>query len=178
MSFQPLRPYRKGRIVPAVKVRPAVGRVSALVPTSSDGAVSDDTIDEAEHAEPESDMPSKQKRTRLEKLQNSWTKATAEERFQFLVWLRQANISGDASNPSLCAPPIASGRYLLPSAIARIRAVMADRGLAPADVMVEIGFEMDDPSLARALDGNASLRLAVVAALEIWLVANSSAAAS
>lgn len=117
-------------------------------------------------------MPSKQKRTRLEKLQNSWTKATAEERFGFLAWLRQPDAAGDTAGLSLGTPPIASGRYLLPSAIARIRAVMDARCLAPADVMAEIGFEPDDPSLARALDGNASLRLAVVAALELWLVAN------
>ncbi|MBW8300372.1 MAG: hypothetical protein K0M60_12290 [Hydrogenophaga sp.] len=121
-------------------------------------------------------MPTKQKRTRLEKLQNSWTKATAEERLRFLAWLRQADSSGDALGPSLGTPPIASGRYLLPSAITRIRVIMAKRSLSPADVMAEIGFEPDDPSLARALDGNASLRLAVVAALEIWLVANASPA--
>lgn len=118
-------------------------------------------------------MPSKQKRTRLEKLQNSWTKATAEERVGFLAWLQQANgLVGDPRYPLLGTPPIASGRYLLPSAIARIRAIMAKRSLSPADVMVEIGFEAADPSLARALAGNASLRLSVVAALEIWLVAH------
>ena len=117
-------------------------------------------------------MPSKPKRTRLEKLQNSWTKATVEERFEFLAWLRQPDGSGDAPGLTLGTPPIASGRYLLPSAITRIRAIMAERSLAPADVMREIGFEPDDPSLARALDGKASLRLAVVAALETWLVAN------
>ena len=127
---------------------------------------------EGEHAERESDMPSKQKRTRLEKLQNSWTKATAEERVGFLAWLRQANGLGGPQYPSLGTPPIASGRYLLPSAIARIRAIMAKRGLSPADLMVEIGFEAADPSLARALAGNASLRLSVVAALEVWLVAH------
>ncbi|MBV2185726.1 MAG: hypothetical protein KUL88_14435 [Rhizobium sp.] len=116
-------------------------------------------------------MPSKQKRTRLEKLQNSWTKATVEERCQFLAWLRPAGMSGDASHPSINVPPIASGRYLLPSAVARIRSIMAERGLTTADVMTEIGFEPDDPSLSRALDENASLRLSVVSALEFWLVA-------
>jgi hypothetical protein len=125
-----------------------------------------------------SHMPITQKRTRLEKLQNSWTKATAEERVQFLTWLRQADASGDASVRSLAVPPIASGRYLLPSAISRIRTIMAVRGLAPADVMVEIGFDRNDPSLARAFEENASLRLSLVAALESWLIANSSPSAS
>lgn len=148
----------------------------ARVRNHANGADRDDRIDEGEHAEPESDMPSKQKRTRLEKLQNSWMKATAEERFGFLCWLRQTDAAGDALGLSFATPPIASGRYLLPSAIARIRAIMAERSLCPADVMTEIGFEPDDPALARALDGNASLRLAIVAALEIWLIVNTSPA--
>ena len=116
-------------------------------------------------------MPSKQKRTRLEKLQNSWTKATVEERCQFLAWLRSAGMSGDDSDLSINVPPIASGRYLLPSPVVRIRSIMAERGLTTADVMTEIGFEPDDPSLSRGLDENASLRLSIVAALELWLVA-------
>lgn len=119
-------------------------------------------------------MTSKPKRTRLEKLQNSWTKATVEERVRFLVWLRQQNDEpgeghGDLSSLAGFAP-ITSGRYLLPSAISRIRMRMAERGLSAADLMAELGFERDDPSLARALEGNASLRLAVVAALEGWLL--------
>lgn len=123
-------------------------------------------------------MPSKQKRTRLEKLQNSWTKATVEERYQFLAWLRQESASGNAPDLSNVVTPIASGRYLLPSAVTRIRVLMAERGLTAGDVMAEIGFAPDDPSLARALDENASLRLSVVAALQIWLTANSSPATS
>ncbi|MBW8283536.1 MAG: hypothetical protein K0M55_08035 [Rhizobium sp.] len=123
-------------------------------------------------------MPSKQKRTRLEKLQNSWTKATVEERYQFLAWLRQDSALGKSPDFSNVVTPIASGRYLLPSAVTRIRVLMAERGLTAGDVMAEIGFAPDDPSLARALDEKASLRLSVVAALQIWLTANSSPANS
>lgn len=148
------------------------------VPTGTDGGERDDALNDAEPAEPESDMPSKQKRTRLEKLQNSWTKATVDERYQFLAWLRQDSASGASPGLSNLVTPIASGRYLLPSAVTRIRVLMAERGLTAGDVMAEIGFEPDDPSLARALDETASLRLSVVAALEIWLSANSSAAIS
>lgn len=123
-------------------------------------------------------MPSKPKRTRLEKLQNSWTKASVEERVRFLVWLRQQDDQAGGAGTGLGDlsgfAPIASGRYLLPSAISRIRARMAERGLSAADLMAEIGFERDDPSLARALEGNASLRLAVVAALEGWLISTRS----
>lgn len=123
-------------------------------------------------------MPSKPKRTRLEKLQNSWSKASVEERVRFFVWLRQqddqAGGAGTGLGGSPDFAPIASGRYLLPSAISRIRARMAERGLSAADLMAEIGFERDDPSLARALEGNASLRLAVVAALEGWLISTRS----
>lgn len=123
-------------------------------------------------------MPSKPKRTRLEKLQNSWTKASVEERVRFLVWLRQQDGQTDGAGAGLSDlpgfAPIASGRYLLPSAIGRIRTRMAERGLSAADLMAEIGFERDDPSLARALEGNASLRLSVVAALESWLISATS----
>ena len=68
--------------------------------------------------------------------------------------------------------PIASGRYLLPSAIAEIKAIMAQRRLKPGDIMQEIGFPPDDRSLAHALVRGASLRLAVIAALETWLRTN------
>ncbi|GEO86138.1 MULTISPECIES: hypothetical protein [Alphaproteobacteria] len=118
-------------------------------------------------------MTSKQKRTRLQKLQNSWAKATLEERSSFIEWLRHADLAADGSAPALNLAPIASGRYLLPSAVARVQVIMTKRNLTAADVMVEMGFECDDPSLARALDDHQSLRLAVVAALETWLIANS-----
>ncbi|MCY1250011.1 hypothetical protein D9M72_635990 [compost metagenome] len=65
--------------------------------------------------------------------------------------------------------PIASGRYLLPSTIARIKAIMAKHRLKPDDVMREMGFLSDGQPLARALARNASLRLAVIAGLEAWL---------
>ncbi|MBP1887722.1 hypothetical protein [Sinorhizobium mexicanum] len=119
----------------------------------------------------------KPERTRLDKLKNSWTKATDSERDAFLNWLEArgalstAPAYSSAPSPSASAAeaPIASGRYLLPSAIAEIKAIMAKRELEPEDVMQEIGFAADGRSLAQALARGASLRLAVIAALQAWL---------
>lgn len=119
-------------------------------------------------------------RTRLDKLKNSWTKATDSERDAFLSWLTASGaLSTTAARsfvpwPSASAveAPIASGRYLMPSAVAEIKAIMTKRRLKPGDVMQEIGFPPDDHSLAHALARGASLRLAVIAALETWLRRN------
>ncbi len=115
----------------------------------------------------------KPERSRLEKLKNSWTKATDAERDAFLAWLGTIGAlpeSQIARRPD--ETPIASGRYLLPAAIAEIKAIMARRKITPQDVMHEMGFAADGRPLARALGRNASLRLAVIAALERWLREN------
>ncbi|OOG71995.1 hypothetical protein B0E45_09615 [Sinorhizobium sp. A49] len=121
----------------------------------------------------------KPQRTRLEKLKNSWAKATPGEREGFLTWLAISGVLPTASHspvadtaslpPFPAGGPIASGRYLLPSTITRIKAIMAKRRVKPDDVMGEMGFLSDGQSLARALAKNASLRLAVIAGLEAWL---------
>ncbi|AWM26845.1 hypothetical protein N181_15055 [Sinorhizobium fredii USDA 205] len=127
----------------------------------------------------------KPERSRLDKLKNSWAKATDAERDAFLSWLaaRGARRSSPtlASSPSLAPSPssprqaetpIASGRYLLPSTIAEIEVIMAQRRLTPQDVMHEMGFAAEDRALAGALARGASLRLSVIAALEGWLRIN------
>lgn len=122
----------------------------------------------------------KPQRTRLEKLKKSWAKATPGEREGFLTWLAISGVLPGASSPAATAcpaplpagTPIASGRYLLPSTVIRIKAIMARRRMKPDDVMGEIGFSSDGQSLARALARNASLRLAVIAGLEAWLNAH------
>ncbi|WP_457581600.1 hypothetical protein [Ensifer canadensis] len=119
----------------------------------------------------------KPQRTRLEKLKNSWAKATPGERDGFLTWLAISGAlpvasphpAAAASTPLPAGAPIASGRYLLPSTITRIKAIMAKHRLKPDDVMREMGFLSDGQPLARALAKNASLRLAVIAGLEAWL---------
>ena len=72
---------------------------------------------------------------------------------------------------------IANGRYLLPSTIARVEAVMRARSLSPTSVMAELGFSPRDTSLTRALAMKAALRLSVIAELTLWLRANEAAAA-
>ncbi|MBD9627543.1 MULTISPECIES: hypothetical protein [Ensifer] len=117
----------------------------------------------------------KDERTRLDKLKNSWTKASPTERETFLKWLSSnGGPDGPAPHahidPPLAAPlAIASGRYLLPETIAEIRTIMNRRRMRANDIMAEMGFAGDDLSLTRALSKGASLRLSVIAALETWL---------
>ena len=117
----------------------------------------------------------KDERTRLDKLKNSWTKASPTERETFLKWL-SSNGGPDGLaphahiDPPLAAPPaIASGRYLLPETIAEIRTIMNRRRMRANDIMAEMGFAGDDLALTRALSKGASLLLSVIAALETWL---------
>ncbi|CAD7048475.1 hypothetical protein REJC140_01385 [Pseudorhizobium endolithicum] len=65
--------------------------------------------------------------------------------------------------------PIANGRYLLGPTVRRIERVMIRRRLSPGALMAEIGFEGTGGRLAKALHKGASLRLAIIAALEEWL---------
>ena len=114
----------------------------------------------------------KDERTRLDKLKNSWTKASPTERETFLKWLSSnGGPDGPAPHahidPPLAAPlAIASGRYLLPETIAEIRTIMNRRRMRANDIMAEMGFAGYDLSLTRALSKGASLRLSVIAALE------------
>ncbi|SDA69033.1 hypothetical protein [Sinorhizobium sp. NFACC03] len=121
----------------------------------------------------------KDERTRLDKLKNSWSKASPAEREAFLMWLATkgagitaAQTESGPAHAAHPAPAIASGRYLLPETIGKIRAVMNRRRMRPNDIMAEMGFAPDDLSLTRALAKGASLRLSVIAALETWLREN------
>ncbi|AUX78115.1 MULTISPECIES: hypothetical protein [Sinorhizobium] len=121
-------------------------------------------------------------RTRIEKLKNSWAKATDAERDAFLIWLaakgarplapRLTSPAPTSSDPRPAQTPIASGRYLLASTIAEIKAIMDRRRMTPEDVMQEMGCEAEGRALSGALARGASLRLSVIAALEAWLRAN------
>lgn len=119
----------------------------------------------------------KDERTRLDKLKNSWAKASPVERDAFLNWLGSNGVmeipashtENDPAPPARQASAIASGRYLLPETIAEICAVMNRRRIRPNDIMAEMGFAGDGMSLTRALTKGASLRLSVIAALETWL---------
>ena len=122
-------------------------------------------------------MPKKPKRSRLQKLQNSWGKSSPKERADFLLWLKGADAglgqSGTEADASVRSEvPIASGRYLTAPTITRIKQIMAARGMSHADVMLELGFSPEDRALQQALDNSASLRLAMVAALAAWLGEN------
>ncbi len=109
----------------------------------------------------------KPKRTRLEKLQNSWVKASAEERDAFLAFIGKPQPTGGLPTPS-----ITTGRYLTADAAARIVARLKARKMSVGDLKEKLGLEADDRSLERALALKSSLRLSVVAGLEAWLGAD------
>lgn len=109
-------------------------------------------------------------KTPLTKLKKAWKKADAEQRASFLEWISSAEIAAGALAPrNQNAIPVSSGRYLRPAAIGRIREVMAARKLDTADVMEEMGFDPQDPSLHRAMNYSHGLRLVIIEALEKWL---------
>ncbi|MBP1851516.1 hypothetical protein [Rhizobium halophytocola] len=114
------------------------------------------------------------KRTRLEKLKHSWAKASVEEQQAFVVWLGEdQQMPVAAGSIRTAAPaPIATGRYLTRETVDRLRGIMAMRGISLAEVMVEMGLESHDRSLARAMLRQTSLRLKTVEALQVWLAAH------
>lgn len=128
-------------------------------------------------------MSKKEKPSSLKKLLKAWTSAGPEERQAFLdlvsaeVRARGAVPASSVSEPvpEDAAALIANGRYLLPSTIERVEAVMRTRKLSPSAVMAELGFSSRDASLTRALAMKASLRLSVIAALADWLTQHESA---
>jgi len=110
----------------------------------------------------------KPRKSRLEKLTANWNKAAPEERDAFLAHMRQSGGLG-AQDGAPQERLIANGRYLLVSTIKRLEAVMIRRRMTPAAVMAELGFAGQGSALTRALAAKSSLRLAVIAALTIWL---------
>ncbi|MBC2771337.1 hypothetical protein H6M51_00585 [Rhizobium sp. AQ_MP] len=122
-------------------------------------------------------MSKKEKPSPLKKLLKAWTSAGPEERQAFLDLVQaearargtDTSCQGQDPVPGDAAALIANGRYLLPSTIERVEAVMRARKLSPSGVMAELGFSSRDASLTRALAMKAALRLSVIAALADWL---------
>lgn len=126
-------------------------------------------------------MSKKEKPSPLKKLLKAWTAAGPEDRQAFLdLVAAEVRARASVSPVSSAAEPIpddasaliANGRYLLPSTIERVEAVMRARKLSPSGVMAELGFSSRDASLTRALAMKAALRLSVIAALAKWLAAH------
>ncbi|MEH6692960.1 MAG: hypothetical protein V7774_17370 [Pseudorhizobium pelagicum] len=127
-------------------------------------------------------MPKKQKRrkdlerpskeaelSRLAKLEKAWVKASDEERLLFLKRVATQDVDlWSAIDPDR-QQLIADGRYLLPSTVTRIERIMAKRSIRPDEVTAEMGFPGEGKTLVRALAKGASLRLAMVKALDAWL---------
>ncbi|MCV3766513.1 hypothetical protein [Rhizobium sp. TRM95796] len=107
------------------------------------------------------DKPEKSAEERLAKLLKAWNKAPDEARQAFLT-----AIAGDIAP---LPEPIADGRYLTQSGIARIEAALKQRRMRPEQAMAEMGFGPRDKALSRALAMGYGLRLSVISALTAWL---------
>lgn len=123
-------------------------------------------------------MPKKIKRSPLEKLLKHWERASAKDRLQFLATTQAEGArpglpeaSAPVDMPDLPAL-IANGRYLLPDTVARIERIMIARRITPETIAQEIGFAGEGHALTRALVRQASLRLAIIAALRAWILVN------
>ncbi|WP_137134804.1 hypothetical protein [Rhizobium sp. FKY42] len=119
-------------------------------------------------------MTRKEKANRLDKLRKHWHRANRQERLEFLRELEALsdNLNLDAGNfvpGDRKREPIANGRYLLPSAVSRIEAILRNRKIGPAELVAEIGFPEDTMAMTKALVRGRSLRLMMISALANWL---------
>ena len=118
-------------------------------------------------------MPKKKKKSPLEKLTQAWTKASSDERQQFLDFLSgQDNGNGLVGSNPKTAAPIATGRYLTRETIAETEYLMRERNLDIATLSAECGLDENDHALHRALKHGYPLRLVVVKTLQLWLTKN------
>lgn len=128
-------------------------------------------------------------KTGLDNLQSAWKKASLSEQRTFKLEIGcigpASATTAPVTNSSACASASASigpagatnqihthGR-LSTDTIAHIQAVMSRRRIKVGDVMAEMGFKKLNPSLGLAMNQGAQIRdLAVLAALETWLIKN------
>ena len=102
-------------------------------------------------------------RTRLHEMKNAWSKATNDERKEFLLWLnshRKTRVS------------LVRGGRLTPEGAEQVRAIITSRRLKMGEVMRELGFKPLDASLGQALRSNTLLRPALITALTHWVGKN------
>jgi hypothetical protein len=107
----------------------------------------------------------------LQELKNSWRKASAAERQEFIRWIRTGTRHSASTSLSV---PIAVDGQLAPWAKGRINTIVRKRSLRTGGVMRELGFSPLDASLGRALSRGSRLQATLLTALEKWLTANGS----
>lgn len=110
----------------------------------------------------------KVRRSRLLELKNGWDKATADERREFVAWLRARR----TSRPAPKARVVAVDGYLEEWAKKRIIEIVNARKIRSADMMEEMGFSRSDTSVFRAITRTHRIGSDVVSALAIWIDAN------
>jgi hypothetical protein len=140
-----------------------------LVPTNAE-AIRIDSMPKKQKRSKDRERPSKEAElSRLAKLEKAWMKASTGERLLFLQTVAAQDVEvWSAINPDR-QQLIADGRYLFPSTVTRIERIMTKRSVRPDGVASEIGFPGEGKALVRALAKGASLRLAMVKALDAWL---------
>ncbi len=119
-------------------------------------------------------MTRKEKANRLDKLRKHWHRASRQERLEFLRELGTISDSPNLSAGNFMPrdrkqEPIADGRYLLPSAVSRIEAILRNRKIGPSELVTEIGFPEETMAMTKALVRGRSLRLMMISALANWL---------
>ncbi|MGO4917581.1 hypothetical protein [Pseudogemmobacter sp. W21_MBD1_M6] len=134
----------------------------------------------------------KKPRTRLQEMTNAWDRSTSAEKHAFLAHIGMASpliaTSGvkppaavsmtSASPTSITAAtskrPAPTYHELQPKIAERIQDIMDKRKLKPGDVAEELGFKRLDASLPTAIVRGTRINSRMMAALALWLKANSS----
>ncbi|WP_312806590.1 hypothetical protein [Agrobacterium cavarae] len=106
-------------------------------------------------------------RTRLHELKNAWQKASAQERLEFLGWLKTTSGTSLHSSPQ---PVFTKDNYLEPWAKKRIGDIMQSRGITARSIRDQIGIPAKDTSLESAFRGSRILKRSTRDKIEQWLL--------
>lgn len=123
----------------------------------------------------------RKKRTSLDLLKSSWTKASTAERDAFKAFIgcttptvtsAPTSTPVHVRSPNSVASPTPGTRSLPPALKAAILEIMDRRRLKLGGVMREMGWDALDTSLGSALSRNTQLQDNLIADLEFWAAKN------
>ncbi|WP_415717706.1 hypothetical protein [Roseibium sp.] len=112
----------------------------------------------------------------LNKLKREWKHASADDKADFLAWVKKRHSRKTAGSAPSTLKGATSKRIvdadhrLLPSVKKEIADIMNRRNITTGVVAEECGFNSLDASIGRALSRDHRLREAVINALSVWLV--------
>lgn len=110
-------------------------------------------------------------RTRLHELKNAWQKASAQERLDFVGWLKTT------AGTSLYQSPKSvfnKDNYLEPWAKKRMDEIIQSRGITARQIRDQIGIPTKDTSLESAFRGSRILKRSTRDKIEQWLLSQPS----